>query len=117
MKNLINQGADLRKTDPDGNTAVHLAILNNNLMFLKVLINGVHRNFDFDIHNHDGYTPLILASLIGSYDTAKLLLQHGADPNVKDMKSGRTALFHAAECQQGIYKSSVVFFFMIIVYL
>ena len=41
-----------------------------------------------------GYTPLIQAVIINSFDKTELLLQHGADPNQKDL-TGRSALHWA----------------------
>ncbi|XP_063926962.1 B-cell lymphoma 3 protein homolog [Zophobas morio] len=99
LKILLDHGADVRLSDPEGNTAIHLAIEHRRSAMLKLLLNGAKQmKFNLDVFNYEGFTPLILACLNKSYDDAKLLLQSGADPNVKDMKSGRTALFHAAEC-------------------
>lgn len=39
----------------------------------------------------------MLASIKGKRLLADVLLKHGADPNLRDEKSGRTALFHAVE--------------------
>lgn len=47
-----------------------------------------------NIQTSDGTTPLMLASLFGSADMVRLLLEHGADPNVS-AKSGATALLFA----------------------
>ena len=102
LKILLDHGADVRLSDPEGNTAIHLAIEHRRSAMLKLLLNGAKQmKFNLDVFNYEGFTPLILACLNKSYDDAKLLLQSGADPNVKDMKSGRTALFHAAECHDG----------------
>jgi ankyrin repeat protein len=99
VKVLLHHGANLRVADGEGNTAIHLAIENRRSAMLKILVNGaIETKFNLNVFNYEGFTPLILACLNQSYDDAKLLLLHGADPNVRDMKSGRTALFHAAEC-------------------
>ena len=53
---------------------------------------------DMDLNQQDeyGFTPLIEAAIAGKNDTAKLLLEHGADPNGEDMTGG-TALHWACE--------------------
>lgn len=42
-------------------------------------------------------TPLGWAACLGRIETAKILLQHGADPNVTDPKDGRSVLHHACD--------------------
>ncbi|HNY10886.1 MAG TPA: ankyrin repeat domain-containing protein [Candidatus Wallbacteria bacterium] len=42
----------------------------------------------------DGWTPLISASVFGNADAVKFLLDHGADPDIRDNK-GMTAFDHA----------------------
>lgn len=44
-----------------------------------------------------GMTPLMLACMDSKLDLIECLLEHGADANIRDDKSGRTALFHAIE--------------------
>ena len=44
--------------------------------------------------NKDGLTALMLASESGRYNTAKMLLDNGADTSIKD-KSGENVLDHA----------------------
>ncbi|RZC38261.1 Ankyrin repeat domain containing protein [Asbolus verrucosus] len=110
VKILLHHGADLSIADTEGNTAIHLAIEHRRSALLKVLVTcASERGFNFDVFNYEGFTPLILACLNRSYHDAKLLLQHKADPNLKDMKSGRTALFHAAESFDGKYREGVSF--------
>ena len=41
-----------------------------------------------------GMTPLMLAASLGAVDLVKLLVQHGADPTLRDWQ-GKTALAHA----------------------
>jgi ankyrin repeat protein len=48
-----------------------------------------------DTRDHNGMTPLMLAVDSGHEDTARRLLQQGADPNATD-KWGQTALMLAA---------------------
>lgn len=38
--------------------------------------------------NRDGYTPLHWASRLGHYEIAEILLEHGADPNIKAAEIG-----------------------------
>lgn len=55
---------------------------------------------DVDIHTADenGYTPLMIAIHRCSQETVQLLLNHGADPEIKDLK-GRSAMHHAAQSE------------------
>lgn len=53
-----------------------------------------------DCFNYEGLTPLMLCAE-GQATIAKVLLKNGADPNIRDQKSGRTALFHGLEANNG----------------
>lgn len=44
-----------------------------------------------------GLTPLMLAAIEKRNEYVEILLKYGANPNLRDDKSGRTALFHAVE--------------------
>lgn len=46
--------------------------------------------------DENGVTPLIAAAFKGDADMVRTLLEHGADPNLKDTKLGVTALLPAA---------------------
>jgi ankyrin repeat protein len=50
---------------------------------------------DINQKNHKGYSPLMISVYNGNYETSKLLLQSGANPNSYDL-SGNTVLMGAA---------------------
>jgi uncharacterized protein len=52
-------------------------------------------HIDVNMQDDDGWTPLIVASVNGHYETAKILLNHGGDVNAKTLV-GTTALMFAA---------------------
>ena len=51
---------------------------------------------DVNARNDRGTTALYIACERGNAETAKLLLDHGADPDAKDLEWGRTPLRHAS---------------------
>ena len=51
---------------------------------------------DVDADNGRGGTPLYVAAEQGRAGVARVLLERGADPNVKDLEWGRTPLRHAS---------------------
>nr|CAH7747740.1 unnamed protein product [Callosobruchus chinensis] len=96
---LLSEGAKLNSADSEGNTVLHLAIEFQRKDALEILLCYKGPDFNLNAVNHKGITPLIMCCIGGEYSCADLLLQHGADPNVKDGNSGRTALFHAVETE------------------
>ncbi len=94
---LIKAGANLDRQDPDGATALVIAIINAHHEFAKMLIDaGANPNIgdheagmaalyaSVDMHRlavgHGRGTPPPVG-LLTALDTARTLLQHGADPN------------------------------------
>ena len=72
----------------------HLAATARDTMAINAFIDaGININAQ---NPADGRTPLISAAARGEFEVVKLLLERGADPNVKD-KENYTALFHAIE--------------------
>jgi hypothetical protein len=71
-----------------------LAIVNGNVGQARDILNhGAPANITF---TQDGSTMLMFAVNSGNEDMVKLLLEYGADPNVRD-KEGNTALSLAEE--------------------
>eukprot|EP00055_Hartaetosiga_balthica_P006624 m.21166 g.21166 ORF g.21166 m.21166 type:complete len:141 (+) comp5329_c0_seq5:27-449(+) len=61
------------------------------------LVELLEKNVDIDCKDADfGYTPLHKACRYGKYDTASILVSHGANLNPKDDYNGRTPLHWAS---------------------
>ena len=61
----------------------------------KKVADLIEKGADINLQDNEmGYTPLIWAASRGKNDTAKKLIEYGADVNKTD-KAGRTALMHA----------------------
>ncbi|CAF0724642.1 unnamed protein product [Brachionus calyciflorus] len=56
---LIANGADPNRQDSNGNTVLHMLVINNNLEMFKLLVD---LKADLHIKNRQGYTPLTLAA-------------------------------------------------------
>ncbi|GIZ46847.1 hypothetical protein CKM354_000995600 [Cercospora kikuchii] len=73
-----------------GQTAVHLAVLSPSRLTM-LLEAGV----DPDCIDGGGSTPLMYAACYGASASAIVLLEHGADPSVKDRRNGRYFIDYA----------------------
>jgi uncharacterized protein len=60
----------------------------------EVIDEFLKHGFPVDVRNHDGYTPLMMASYYGHQSIVSTLLKHGADRCARDNK-GNTALMGA----------------------
>ncbi|KFA61316.1 hypothetical protein S40285_05975 [Stachybotrys chlorohalonatus IBT 40285] len=90
----INDPKLSSKKDDDGRYAIHWAASSNNLDIVLLLSN--QRNFDADVQDGSGWTPLMIsASVPDSEAVLKLLLQKDADVNAKN-SAGQTALHFVA---------------------
>ena len=81
----------------EGNTALHLAVEQNQLGYVKVLweyLVTLKKEFLINKANDDGNTPLHLSN--NDYDTSKWLLEHGAEISVNN-KLGQNPFHLAAE--------------------
>ena len=60
---------------PNTNTPLHIAVQNENIELIKVLLAG---DCDFNVRNADGLTPLDLAIANNNEEIVRLLLERGA---------------------------------------
>lgn len=85
---LLAYGANYYHVNKDGENLLHYIIESENInMFQKLLSLGL----DVNQQNNNGRTPLISAVVLNRQEIIKILLEHGADPMIKDIK-GETAL-------------------------
>ena len=89
IKLLIDNGADLFDFDDEGVSIFDMAITYNNMFIVNYLLNT-----DIDVNTttrRSGFTPLMCAACYGHADIVKLLLDAGANKDIKDLK-GFTAI-------------------------
>lgn len=90
---LLEEGVDPNIKGPNGITALSLATQNNHKRIIKKLLEkGADPNIGDD---KAGWFPLMWAAYNGFNDTMLLLLENGADVNLKN-QFNETALLHAA---------------------
>jgi ankyrin repeat protein len=94
LQQLIENGANLEEMDSEGSTALqHAVIWTNHEAIEQLLQNGADVNTTDDW----GTSPLINAVHYDEdTDIAKLLLENGVDPSLKDT-AGKTAYDYAME--------------------
>jgi ankyrin repeat protein len=90
IRTLIRQGFDANVRDPKGEHALHLAVRNNATKALVALF--AWDKLDVEPRNKVDESPLMLAALEGQLDTARTLIELGADVN----KPGWAPLHYAA---------------------
>ncbi|KAI5462904.1 ankyrin repeat-containing domain protein [Mariannaea sp. PMI_226] len=122
---LIQADANLEIRQPNGKTALHMAISMRNQEFTQLLISRganvdrvlldhtpltlsitlgctaitavlVDSGADPNKASRDGNTPLLAAASTGHDETVRYLLAHGADPSACPSQSGYTAMHMAA---------------------
>jgi len=123
---LLAQKVDVNAAEPDGTTALHWAIHNNDLDLARRLIrsgadvkaknqfgatplseaaivgdtamltNLIEGGADVNAVNADGQTALMAVARTGNVESARLLISHGANVNAHELWRGQTALMWAA---------------------
>jgi ankyrin repeat protein len=92
VRTLLEQGADVTATAPDGATALHWASYWDDVETVEALIRA---GADVNAVNDLGAGPLWIATLNGSASMVRSLLGAGADPNAA-LLSGEAAVMTAA---------------------
>lgn len=88
----LSHEADVNKTEPDGTTALHRAVLASDLARVQKLIGAGAK---VTARTRYGVTALSLAALNGNAAVVKALLKAGADPNTMAVE-GEPVLMSAA---------------------
>jgi uncharacterized protein len=91
---LLYAGANVSaKTRLGGYTPLHLASQIGNSNVIAPLLAA---NASVSVLTATGATPLMQAAASGNADSVRMLIENGADPNVKETANGQTALMFAA---------------------
>ena len=97
VESLLASGASLTAVNDMGETPLHAAVLHHNVEVVRALLAAgapVNAQIKRPKHQYDGRTPLMSAACGNNLVFVKLLLEHGADPFLKD-GAGFTALTFA----------------------
>ena len=88
---LIDNGADKFDFDEEGVSILDMAVTYNNVDMLKYLLQeGVDVN---KTQRRSGFTALMAAACYGRVEITELLLAHGADEQIRDVKGFRAVDF------------------------
>ena len=85
---IREEKADPNGVDPEGNTAMHHAVVFNDIYMMDILLEA---SASLELANVDGFTPLMSAAFRGSTEAVQWLLKNGVKWLTTD-KEGRTAL-------------------------
>lgn len=86
---LVENGADIFDFDDEGVSVFDIAITYDYIDFVKYIMNkGIDIN---KTTRRSGFRPLMTATCYGRVEIVKLLLENGADKEIKDLK-GFTAI-------------------------
>ena len=106
VNNLLKENVSANFKYEEGYSPLHLAVLNNNIDILKMLLEQKDIDKEIKLDNEaylvdynwfvGGYTPLLLASLIGNVTATSMLIDAGADIYAKDSVDGAEAIHIAA---------------------
>ena len=86
IRELVENGADLNIVDNNGHPAIYTVVASagNSEDYIETLQLLITQPYvDKNAMNNDGMTTLMRASQFGLTEAVKLLLEHGADPNIQ----------------------------------
>lgn len=92
VRTLLQSGADVNATQPDGTTALHWAVYHDDVETARLLVRAGGR---VDAENRNGVPPLSLACANANAEMVALLLEAGANPS-RPLAGGETPLMTAA---------------------
>lgn len=92
LRLLLNKGANVDGTGPDGTSALGVAAEHNQVNIMQELL---RQDANIDLANLAGETPLILAAAHGHVDAIAFLLKNQAKLEIPD-QNGMTALIRAS---------------------
>jgi hypothetical protein len=98
IKYLLTRRPDLTVTDPDGNTALLLALTKDKSAAALLLIAA---GSDVNAHNSSYTYPIHWAAHNGDLDSAKALVEKGALLDVRNKKDELTAAWYAVASDRG----------------
>ncbi|SER56905.1 ankyrin repeat domain-containing protein [Lachnobacterium bovis] len=80
IKKLKESGVDLDKNDNENRqTALHILVKKDNLIGIRVML---REGVNMEKQDINGCTPLCIAAMAGNVNAVKILIDHGANPNV-----------------------------------
>ena len=99
---LIENGADVFDFDDEGVSILDMAVTYNNIEMLTYLLD---QNIDVnETRRRSGFTALMAAACYGRVEITQILLDNGADEQIKDMKGFRAVDFARKMNKKSILK-------------
>lgn len=92
VQSLISYGFDAMRVDRNGDTPLHLAVREGHLETARALLDAS----DVNARNNHGLSPLHWATLRGDRAMCAMLLEYGADPNMRDEHLDGLSPIHVA---------------------
>ena len=90
LRLLLKAGVDVDAKDPEGRSAFHTAILENDRKSLQILLD---HGADVTVENRNGHTPAKLAAMRGKYDMVTMLVRYGSRHPPRVLKVYDPAVF------------------------
>ncbi|XP_050415895.1 ankycorbin [Patella vulgata] len=100
IKLLLDAQADVNYVDHTGCTSLHLTVKHQLPHIANLLFEHSRVEIEVNTRNFAGLTPLHTAVEKNDERMINLLLDKRVDVDALDGKSGRTALYHAVECEK-----------------
>lgn len=93
LQRVVDEGANLSAKDPDGQTALHLAIHNGDTPMVQFLL---EKGADPEATARNGNKPLYDAAEFGYFEIVELLLDFNANVEAFNMNEQRTAFYQVS---------------------